>query len=175
MTSISSALGAQSFSPLSRLQNELASELSSGAISSSDKDALSAALSDIASSLQSQGAGGGQTPSPGHIKSKIDDLIAGEVSSGKLTSAQADELKNVFAKAFQDGPGAVGGLPGTPGGVPGAEGDKSSTSSTDSDQSKLLTDFFKLIQDSQGSSSSYSTNGSSLASQIQALIVNYQA
>jgi hypothetical protein len=33
-----------------------------------------------------------------------------------------------------------------------------------------------LIQDSQGSSSSsYNTNGNSLASQIQSLIVNYQA
>ena len=47
MSSISSAVGAQSFSPLTQLQNELSSEVSSGAIGSSDQGALSAALTDI--------------------------------------------------------------------------------------------------------------------------------
>lgn len=45
-----------------------------------------------------------------------------------------------------------------------------------SDISKLLQDFLKSIQDSKGSSSArYSTEGNSLAAQIQSLIVNYQA
>ena len=109
MTSISSAMGAQSFSPLSRLQSELTSEVSSGAISSGDQSALSSALNDIDASLKSQAQSGGSRPSPGAMKSKIDSLIAGEVKDGKLTSAQADELKNVFANAFQGGPGGAGG------------------------------------------------------------------
>ncbi len=183
MTSISSTFAAQSFSPLSRLQDELTSEVSSGTISSSDQNALSAALSDIDLQLKSQmqSAGSGQPPSPTDMQSKINDLIAGEVTNGKLTSAQADELKNVFANAFQHGPGGAGGPP--PGGPPpGAGGDGSggsnaagSTSTTSSDASKLLQDFLKLIQDLQSSSSSYGTDGNSLAAQIQSLIVNYQA
>lgn len=189
MTSISSALGAQSFSPLSRLQDELTSEVSSGAISASDKDALSAALTDIDSSLRSEAqSGDSQPPSPSDMQSKLNDLIAGEVSNGKLTSAQADELKQVFANTFQGGPGGAGGPPpGGPGGAAGiggdsdGDGDGSSTSSTnstnttDSNVSQLLTDFLKLVQDSQSSSSSYDTSGNSLAAQIQSLIVNYQA
>jgi hypothetical protein len=204
MTSISSALGAQSFSPLTLLQNELASEASSGKISSDDQSALSSALSDIDAAMQSQAQSGGSPPSPGAMKSKIDSLIAGEVKDGKLTSAQADELKNVFAQALQGGPGGAGG-PGGPGGAGGGGGSsKTSTdaadtngdgtvsaaeqaaydaktattsgSSSSSDVSQLMQDFLKLIQDSQGnSSSSYNTDGSSLAAQIQALIVNSQA
>jgi hypothetical protein len=186
MTSISSTFAAQSFSPLSRLQDELTSEVSSGTISSSDQNALSAALSDIDSQLKSQmqSAGSGQPPSPTDMQSKINDLIAGEVTNGKLTSAQANELKNVFANAFQHGPGGAGGPPpgGPPPGAGGAGGDGSggsnaagSTSTTSSDASKLLQDFLKLIQDSQSSSSSYGTDGNSLAAQMQSLIVNYQA
>jgi hypothetical protein len=182
MTSISSAFAAQSYSPLSRLQDELASEVSSGAINSSDQNALSAALTDIDSQLKSemQSAGGAQRPSPDDMNSKIGDLIAGEVSNGKLTSAQADELKKVFANAFSGGPrGAGGPPPGGPGG-PGADGtdDSSSTTSTGttgSDVTQMLQDFLKLIQDSQGSSTSYGTDGSSLVTQIQSLLVNYQA
>jgi len=33
---------------------------------------------------------------PGDLKSKIDDLMNGDVSSGKLTSDQATELQGVF-------------------------------------------------------------------------------
>jgi hypothetical protein len=94
MSSISSATYQSSFqSPLNLLQNELSSEVSSGAISSGDQSALSSALSDIDTVLKSQAPSGGSPPSPGAMKSKIDGLIAGEVKDGKLTSAQADELK----------------------------------------------------------------------------------
>lgn len=183
MTSISSTFAAQSFSPLSRLQDELASEVSSGTISSSDQNALSSALTDIDSQLKSQmqSAGGGQPPSPTDMQSKINDLIAGEVTNGKLTSTQADELKNVFANAFQQGPGGAGSPPpgGPPPGAGGVGGDGSGGSnaanSTSSDVSQMLQDFLKLVQDSKGSSSSYGTNGNSLAAQIQSLLVNYQA
>jgi hypothetical protein len=219
MSLISSATAmSQQFSPLSRLQSELASEVSSGTISSGDQSALSSALTDINSAMQSQAPSAGSPPSPGAMKSKIDSLIDGEVKDGKLTSAQADELKNVFAQAFQGGPGGSGG-PGGPGGSGGGGGasqtssdpadtngdgvvsaaeqaaydakypaqakattkssasssDASSSNSSNSDASKLLSDFIKLIQDSQKSSSNYSANGDNLVSQIQSLIVNYKA
>ena len=96
MTSIS-ALSANSYqqSPLQRLQDELQSEVNSGAVSSTDQSALSSALTDIDSSLQADRASdqsSGTRPSPGDLKSKIDDLIQNEVSSGNLTSDQATEL-----------------------------------------------------------------------------------
>ena len=39
--------------------------------------------------MQSQAPVAGTPPSPDSMKSKIDSLIAGEVSDGKLTSDQA--------------------------------------------------------------------------------------
>ena len=111
MTSIS-ALSSPSYqSPLQKLQDELQSEVNSGAISSSDQSALSSALNDIDSSLQSgqaDASSGSTNSSPGDLKSKIDSLIANEVSSGKLTSDQATELQGVFKQAFAQGPGAAG-------------------------------------------------------------------
>lgn len=201
MTSISSATS-QQFSPLARLQSELASEVSAGTISSDDQSALSSALTDIDSAMKSGAASfDGTPPSPDAMKAKIDGLIDGEVKDGKLTSAQAAELKNVFAQAFSGGPGGAGG-PGGPGGAGGGAGKTdsdpadtngdgtvtaaeqaaydaksatSSDSSGNSDVAKLVQDFLKLLQNSNGSSSSYGTDGDSLKAQIQSLIVNYQA
>ena len=122
MTSISSATS-QQFSPLSRLQSELTSEVSAGTISRNDKSALSSALTDIDSAMKSGAASGDSAPpSPDAMKAKIDGLIDGEVKDGRLTSAQAAELKSVFAQAFSggaDGPGGPGdaGDPGGPGGA----------------------------------------------------------
>src|SRR6266704_1014149 len=143
MTSISAASVNTYQSPLQKLQDELLSEVNSGAISSSDKDALSAALTDIDSSMQSSRASdqaSGTRPSPGDLKSKIDDLIKGEVSSGKLTSDQATELQGVFKAAFANGPGGAGGPggpggaggppPGGPGGPPPSDGASSSDDSS---------------------------------------------
>src|SRR5712672_4866585 len=106
MTSISAISSSNYQSPLQKLQDELQAEISSGTIGSSDQDALSSALTDIDSSLQSSRASdsaGGTRPSPGDLKSKIDDLIACERSSGKLTSDQATELQGVFKAAFASG------------------------------------------------------------------------
>ena len=112
MTSISalSTHHHQHTSPLQRLQDELQSEVSSGTISASDQSALSSALGDIDSSLQSDGTSD-QSSGSGldGIKSKIDDLIQQEVSSGKLTDQQATELQGIFKSAFSHGPGGPGG------------------------------------------------------------------
>ena len=119
--SISGGFSPQSFSPLSRLQNELTSEVTTGAIGSGDQPALSSALNEIDTALKSNAPSPSAPPSPNSIKAKIDDLIAGQVKDGKLTSAQADELKTVFAKAVQGGPGGPGG-PADPGGPGGGSG-----------------------------------------------------
>src|ERR1700736_6494177 len=136
MTSISAASGTTYQSPLQKLQAELQSEVNSGTISSSDQTALSSVLTDIDTSLQSSRASdqaSGTRPSPGDLKSKIDNLIAGEVSSGKLTSDQATELQGVCKAALGNGPGGPGGAGGAGGPPPGGPGgpppsDSSSTS-----------------------------------------------
>jgi hypothetical protein len=156
MTSISATSSGGYLSPLQQLQAELQSEVNSGAISSSDQGALSSALSDINSSLQAGDAsdpGGGINSPPGDLKTKIDNLIAGEVSSGKLTSVQATELQGVFQAA----------------------GSSSDTSSADD----ILQRFLQSLQDSLSSSSqnSYSATGSAASdggSSFSALLINYQ-
>jgi hypothetical protein len=168
MTSISST-SYQYQSPLTMLQNELTSEVSNGTISSSDESALSSALTDINSALQSDTSS--SPPSPTDMKTKIDDLIAQEVQNGKLTSDQATELQNLFANAFQGGPGGSGGSggaggppPGGPGGPGGPSGasDSQSSSSTDSDSSSSSSS-------TSSADSSSSTDGSSGSSEINLL------
>ena len=196
MTSISAA-SAQSYqSPLQKLQNELLSEVNSGVISSSDKDALSSVLTDIDSAMQSSRASdqaSGVRPSPDEMKSKIDDLINGEVSSGKLTADQATELQGIFKAAFANGPGGAG--PGGPGGAGGpppggpppsddasSDDSSSSTSSSSSTTSidDILKQFLESLQESLSSSSkSYSASGSSSSSgssaSFSALLIDYQS
>jgi hypothetical protein len=182
MSSISSMTSYQTtrLSPLEKLQQELASEVSAGTVSSSDQDALSTALKDIDSTLKSQmssnGTAGTAPPSPSEMQSKISGLIDGEVSSGKLTSSQADELKNVFSSAFaKGGPGGAGGGPGgAPPSGGDSDGDSSATSSTDSDVQKLLQDFLKLLQDSTSSSAGYDSSGSKSSGVTGALLLDYQ-
>ena len=194
MTSISAISSSIYQSPLQKLQDELQAEINSGTIGSSDQDALSSALTDIDSSLQSSRASdsaGGTRPSPGDLKSKIDDLIAGEVSSGKLTSDQATELQGVFKAAFANGPGGAGG-PGGPGGAHGGHDgppptdsasstDSSSSSSGTSSADDILQQFLQSLQQSlsASSSTSYSATGSSstasnASSSFSALLIDYQ-
>ena len=194
MTSISAISSSTYQSPLQKLQDELQAEINSGTIGSSDQDALSSALTDIDSSLQSSRASdsaGGTRPSPGDLKSKIDDLIAGEVSSGKLTSAQATELQGVFKAAFANGPGGAGGPGGAHGHHGGHDGppptdsasstDSTSSSSGASSADDILQQFLQSLQESlsASSSTSYSATGSSstagnASSSFSALLIDYQ-
>jgi hypothetical protein len=195
MTSISAASINTYQSPLQKLQDELLSEVNSGAISSSDKDALSAALTDIDSAMQASRASdqaSGTRPSPDELKSKIDDLIAGEVSSGKLTSDQATELQGIFKAAFANGPGGAGGPggpggaggppPGGPGGPPPTDGASSSDDSSSSTTSidDILKQFLQSLQEalSASSSTTYGASGSSSTSSsgsFSALLIDYQS
>lgn len=184
MTSISSANFHQFSSPRQLLQNELSSEVTAGTISSADSEALSSALDDIDAAMQSDRASrtaDSGPPAPGEMKQKIDDLIAAEVKSGKLTDDQADELKNVFANAFQHGgPGGPGGSggPGGPGGGGGggaasaSDGSDTPASSSDDTTTKLLEDFIKLLRDAQGTNG-YGASGD-LKSKLTSLLVDYQ-
>ncbi|MCK1514910.1 hypothetical protein IVB22_20535 [Bradyrhizobium sp. 190] len=178
MTSISAASAQIYQSPLQKLQDELLSEVKSGAIKSSDQDALSAALTDIDSAMQASRASdqaSGTRPSPDQLKSKIDDLIAGEVSSGKLTSDQATELQGIFKAAFANGPGG-------PDGPPPADGASSSddTSSSTASIDDILKQFLQSLQESlsaASSSTTYGATGNSSASSgsFSALLIDYQS
>src|SRR5271169_5530634 len=158
MTSISATSGNSNLSPLQKLQDELQAEVNSGAISSSDQAALSSALTDINSSLQSNPASasaGGTNSSPGDLKSKIDSLIAGEVSSGKLTSDQATELQGVFKAAFAngaDGPSGTGGAHhshhGHHAGPPPNDGSAAIDSTSSSSANDILQQFLQSLQSS---------------------------
>jgi len=191
MTSISATPSNSYPSPLQKLQNELQKEVSAGTVSSSDQDALSAALSNIDSSLQTSGASasaGGTNSSPGDLKSKIDGLIAGQVSSGKLTSDQASELQGLFKAAFTDGAGGSGGAGGAHHGHHGhtgaapADGSSSSNgTSSASSANDVLQQFLQLLQNSSSGSSSvpYSATGVSdpannSNTSFSALLINYQ-
>jgi hypothetical protein len=128
----------------------------------------------------------------GDLKSKIDNLIAGEVSGGKLTSAQATELQGVFKSAFGNGADGAGGPAGAGGAHHGHHGapppadgssstDSTSSSSGTSTASDILQQFLQSLQNSLSASSptSYSASGSSSTSgdsgsSFSALLINYQ-
>ena len=190
MTSISATSSSSYLSPLQKLQDELQSEVNSGAVGLSDQSALSAALTDISSSLHSSQAGdsaGGSNSSPGDLKSRIDNLIAGEVSSGRLTSDQATELQGVFKAAFANGadggPSGAGAAPHGHhrghGGAPPTDG--SSSAGGTGSVIDILQQFLQSLQNSRSSSSStpYSATGISdaganSATSSQALLIDYQ-
>src|SRR5712664_2203075 len=189
MTSISAASSGAYQSPLQKLQAELQAEVTSGAVSSSDQDALSSAPTDIDSPLQSgrtSDQASGTRPSPADLKSKIDDLIAGEVSSGKLTSDQATELQGVFKAAFANGPDGAGGAHHGGHGGPPPTDSSSSTDSTDSSSgtssaNDILQQFLQSLQDSLSASSSTSYGasgtsgtGSNSSTSFSALLIDYQ-
>src|SRR5262249_44918949 len=142
----------------------------------------------LKSERESDRASGAQRPTHEQMQSKINDLIANEVQNGKLTSDQADELKNVFAKAFShggDGAGGPGG-PGGPGGAggqggqggscaPGGAGDASASSSSSDQLNQVLSDFLKSVQQSLSQNPTYDSSGDTGSVSIAALVVNYQA
>src|SRR5437868_7311324 len=139
MTSVSAVSSSSYLTPLQQLQKELKSEVTSGKISATDATALSSALTDIDSSLQGSSSSGssGTQSAPGDLKSKIDDLISGEVSSGKLTSDQATELKDVFKNTFANG---------GPGGPPPSDSDSSSSTDSTKSSSDSTTNVADMLQ-----------------------------
>ncbi|MGY3451790.1 hypothetical protein [Bradyrhizobium sp. USDA 4353] len=183
MTSIS-ASSMSGFSPLDLLKQELTKEVSAGKVSSTDQTALSSALDDIDSALKSGSSSSSSStsstpPSPKEMQSKIDDLIQSEVDSGKLTSDQATELKNVFANAFSGGPGGAGGPPPDDASSTDSTSITSSSDSSDSSSQveELLKKLLEALQSSNSSkTSSYSASGtSSSTSTSKSLVVDFSA
>ena len=82
-------------SATSRIQSLLQSQVSAGTIPSGDQGALTSAISDIGTAIQSSNASTGQSS----MKDQVNGLIDNEVSNGKLTNGQATELKGLFEKA----------------------------------------------------------------------------
>lgn len=98
MTSISSNSAAMS--PADRLQYALQAAVQAGTVNASDQTALSTALTNIDSSLQSAAATPNTTNlDPGSIKDQVNSLINGQVSNGTLTPDQGNELQQVLAQA----------------------------------------------------------------------------
>ena len=188
MTSISAA-SAQSYqSPLQKLQDELLSEVKSGAIKSSDQDALASALTDIDF---------GDTGQPGHRpgqrhavfarRSEVEDRRPHRERSFQRQADQrsghrtAGHLQGGVRQRTRRRRGGAGGPP--PGGPP-PSGDASSSDDTSSSSSTSIDDilkqFLQSLQEtlSASSSTSYSATGttsSSSTASFSALLIDYQS
>jgi polyhydroxyalkanoate synthesis regulator phasin len=151
MTSISSSIGMLNFpSPKDRIQDQLETQVAAGTTKATDVDALTAAIDEIDAAMRqglSESRAGGTRPSPGEIGDKINGLIDGLVEDGKLTSDQAEELKEVFANA-------------APQGRPGGLASTSSSDESSFDTNELIQELLKMLQDSQSKAASYGPNGS---------------
>lgn len=175
MTSVSSTQTSATFQaqrpPPSRgnpVAQAIASEVSTGGISATDGTALTDALDSIDSSLKSESSNAtGRTSTrldPSQIEDTIGSLIEDQVSSGDLTTDQAETLKTLF-EANASGRGGVGGAGGTgarPAGPPPSEVEaQSASSSTDMSAgvSELLDSFMTTLQESQTSASGYAASG----------------
>ena len=140
MTSISAASAQTYQSPLQKLQDELLSEVKSGAIKSSDQDALSSALTDIDSAMQASRASdqaSGTRPSPD--RTEIEDRRSdrrrsfqrqADQRSGHRTAGHLQGgLRQRSRRGWRSG-AAAGGPP--PGGPPPADGASSSDDTSSS-------------------------------------------
>jgi hypothetical protein len=153
MTTISSSHAQVDYtSRRGRLQSELNQQVSSGAISS--------ALDELDSTLSSGSSNGTDSSD---TRSKVSDLVASQVKSGKLTSDQGKELMQILDNvARPDGSGGSGSF--------------GSGSSSSSDTDDLLASFLKQIKSSMSQATSYNADGSSSASSMSvSLLFNYKA
>lgn len=81
----------------SSIQSLLQQQVTAGTIPSGDQSALSSAISGIGNSVQSPATAGAS------MQTQVSSAIDSDVSSGKLTTDQATELKGLFAKAHGGG------------------------------------------------------------------------
>jgi hypothetical protein len=181
MTTIQTGSSAAIMSPRQRMDSRLAAEIQAGSIKPDDKDALSSALDDIDAQLAADRPPQGSRPDPQAMKKKIDGLIDGEVTAGTLTSEQAAELKQLFARGpggdgqGKGGPGGLGG-PGGPGGPGGAAGPGGVDSDSDDDSSDLLTSFLETLRERLTTGGTYGQDGSTSAqAKFAALLIDRQA
>jgi hypothetical protein len=177
-------------SPLTDMTNRIAQAVKAGALTQTDATALDKALTSIDSSLSS-GASSSSSSASGDMKSKVDSLIADQVSSGALTKDQASELQAFFASGPDGKGGGQGaGQGGAPDGPPPTDSSATSTtsaSSSSSDSSSSVTDsstaddkmkallaFLQNMREAASQSSgSYSLGQSSSSGTAGAIYTNY--
>ena len=170
----------------------LQSAIASGGISATDQTALSSAIDDIGSRLAAgtnpstgSPATAPLTPStaidsrdPDMMTSKVDGLIDGEVTDGKLTSDQAGALKSLFAKAANHmaANGHHGGHAGASALASGnSAGDSTSgASGAASDPLSALSAFVTQLKSAAQSAALYGASGATGAG-IASLLVNAAA
>jgi hypothetical protein len=165
MTGMSSIGGMMS--PREMMQTQLSSAVSAGKINSTDKAALSSALTDIDSAMRSSGPPAGGV-SADAMKSKVNGLIDQQVKTGKLTSDQADQLKGLF-QDFADKMSAAGGPPGM-GGMQGG-----SLGGTDDQTQTLLDSLFGNARNDDAddkSSTGKSADINNLLDQMRSILAN---
>jgi hypothetical protein len=168
MTSISGSSSPFASRATQFMQTRLQSAVSNGTVNASDQNALSSALTNIGNQLQPPSSGGS-------MQSQVSGLIDGEVSNGKLTTDQANELKAVFAKAA----GKMHGHHHGGGAAPADPTDPTTASSTDSTTTlataansavQSLTDFLGEIRTAISSNSPYAANGTQSGSLASTLL-----
>lgn len=123
------------------------------------------------------------------MKDRIDGLIDDQVTAGSLTGAQADTLKQIFARNAGGGPGdesgdrdegpvgGVGGRGHRPHGPPpmDASSAESTTGAGASGTEDLLTSFIQQLQATQSSASGYWASGFGGSGQTStALLFDFQ-
>ena len=176
--SFSGSVSRPDFSTLRKqFDTRIDADVTSGKISSDDATAIKSAedgLSKLFDSTSSASTPNSSSFDPSQLKTKVNSFIDGEVKSGKLTSAEADELKSVLQKGAPGGPGGADGPKGHggPGGAGGAhkkssaidallqnDDDDSDSTTTDttsssSDVTKLLDELIKKLQSGTGTDKS---------------------
>ncbi|WP_373235416.1 hypothetical protein [Cohaesibacter celericrescens] len=149
--------GMQPMSPQSAVEDKLSALVESGEISSTDESAISEALSDIGTELQSSAPEPGTPPpSKEEMDAKIDSLIEEQVSSGTLSESQAEDLSAMFDELQSQGE-TQGSRPPPPPPPSGSTSDSSDTDSVTSSSSSDIGQFLQML--AEQNSTSYGTNG----------------
>lgn len=165
MTSISSLSGLSSSgsSPFSNMIDEISAAVQAGVLSQTDATALDTALGSISDALSGSASSGAS--SPGDMKSKVDSLIAQQVSDGTLSQDQAKELQAFFAQGPGGGPPPASGQSGSDAAATAATTTSGTSDSTSTDQYDALVAFLKNLKAQNAQESgSYSIGQSSTAS-----------
>jgi hypothetical protein len=164
----------------------LAAKTAASGIGSTDATSASSTLDPTASDSTSSASSTDATSlDPSSLKDRIDSLLAQQVQSGTLTSAQADTLKSAFRNPDNGIEGGGGRRPQgpPPGPPPDATSDTASdatttsaTASTASTTDDLLASFVKQLQSSQDRTSTYGAGGTRGGGQVaSSLLLNFKA
>jgi hypothetical protein len=185
MTAISAASTSDFSTYQRRIADRLNREVQSGAISAEDGQAIGTALRDLEAALAKEGAAAkassqNSSGPSSTFKDKITALIDAEVAAGKLSAAQAKELRSVLgghqsrgvhgahyvdAALRPDGGNPLSDTDGDDGLAP-----LPAAPTTTNGISELLQQFLKILQDAQKTVNTvgYGASGSATLSPVAA-------